>query len=420
MNGKGRLVQNASVDVAIIGAGPYGLGLAHHLERRGVERRIFGRPMQFWRDMPGGMFLKSFGFATSIPTADGTRTLPEYCRARGLEDKEPIAISTFAEYGLDVQRALVPDVVAQHVARLSRDGSGFELELENGERTRARHVVVATGLSYCESMAPQLAHLAPHFISHTGQHKTFAPFAGKDVVVIGAGQSALQAAALLYESGARVRVVARERVSWNTRMPLERPLLDRLRNPNTPLGAGRDNWVLTSLPWVFPRLSEERRVRITRRHLGPSGAWWLRDRVAGLVTIDEESSISSVREHGERLLLDVQHRSGRSTMEADHIIAGTGYQSDVDRLPFLGPDLRAAIARTERAPRLSLRYESSVPGLFFVGPLAAFSFGPASRFVAGSPYAARTLSQYLRTRSRRRAVAPGVAAPATVAASAPR
>jgi cation diffusion facilitator CzcD-associated flavoprotein CzcO len=408
------------VDVAIIGAGPYGLGLAHHLERRGVERRIFGRPMQFWRDMPGGMFLKSFGFATSISTADGTRTLPEYCRARGLEDKEPIAISTYAEYGLDLQRSLIPDVVPQHVTRVARESRGFEVELENGERTLARHVVVATGLTYCESMAPQLAHLPEAQVSHTGQHKTFAPFADKDVVVIGAGQSALQAAALLHESGARVRVVARERVSWNTRMPLERPLLDRLRNPNTALGAGRDNWVLTRLPWVFPRFSELKRVRITRRHLGPSGAWWLRHRVDGLVLVQEHTVVSGVREQGGRLLLDIANAAGHETIEVDHVMAGTGYEADVDRLPFLSADLRAAIARTERAPRLGLRFESSVPGLFFIGPLAAFSFGPVSRFVAGSPYAVRTLARHLSGRARRSVVATGESPPTPVAAAAER
>jgi cation diffusion facilitator CzcD-associated flavoprotein CzcO len=403
--------------VAIVGAGPYGLGLAHHLERQGVDRRVFGRPMQFWRDMPGGMFLKSFGFATSIPTADGTRTLPEYCRARNLEDKEPIAISTYAEYGLEVQRSLVPDVVPHHVTRVSREGAGFDIELETGERTLARSVVIATGLTHCEVIAPQLAHLPSARVSHTGQHKSFAPFEGKDVVVVGAGQSALQAAALLHEAGAHVRVIARERVSWNTRMPLERPLLDRLRNPNTALGAGRDNWVLTNLPWVFPRFQEPRRIRITRRHLGPSGAWWLRDRVDGIVAIDEQTTITGARERGERLALDVECADGRRTVEVDHVMAGTGYEADVDRLLFLSPDLRAAVARTERAPRLSLRFESSVPGLFFVGPMAAFSFGPVSRFVAGSPYAAKTVSRYLRARVGRRAVAGGLASPARVAPS---
>jgi hypothetical protein len=44
-------------------------------------------------------------------------------------------------------------------------------------------------------------------------------------------------------------------------------------------------------------------------------------------------------------------------------------------------------------PILDRRFESSLPGLFFVGATAAYSFGPYCRFVAGSGYAARTLTQ---------------------------
>ena len=54
------------IDVAIIGAGPYGLSLGAHLKERGVPFRIFGQPMQAWREMPRGMYLKSLGFATNV------------------------------------------------------------------------------------------------------------------------------------------------------------------------------------------------------------------------------------------------------------------------------------------------------------------------------------------------------------------
>src|SRR5438067_13882255 len=102
------LVLPTAVDVAIIGAGPNGLGLATHLRKRGVPHRIFGSPMQTWRDMPENMNLKSLGFATSIPTPDGRRTFPEYCRANGLEDYAPMAFAAFAQYCMDFQRDLVP------------------------------------------------------------------------------------------------------------------------------------------------------------------------------------------------------------------------------------------------------------------------------------------------------------------------
>jgi 2-polyprenyl-6-methoxyphenol hydroxylase-like FAD-dependent oxidoreductase len=68
-------------DIAIIGAGPYGLSLAAHLAAAGLDFRIFGRPMQFWREhMPEGMVLKSEGFASSLWHPHGALTLKEYCQ----------------------------------------------------------------------------------------------------------------------------------------------------------------------------------------------------------------------------------------------------------------------------------------------------------------------------------------------------
>src|SRR6202022_4560770 len=136
------------VDVVIVGAGPYGLSLASQLSARGVERRIFGFPMQAWRQMPPGMCLKSFGFATSIPTPQRHFTFPEYCRTRGLEDFEPIEYATFAEYGEWFQQQLVPDLEQVHVTDITRLDQGFEVTLETGEQLRARRVVVAVGLGY--------------------------------------------------------------------------------------------------------------------------------------------------------------------------------------------------------------------------------------------------------------------------------
>src|SRR5215468_1179097 len=125
-------MQRHMVEVAIIGAGPNGLGLATHLRKRGIEHRIFGSTMQTWRDLPQNMNLKSLGFATSIPTPDGTHTFPEFCRANNLEDYEPIEYATFARYGMEFQRELVPYVENTKVANLTRSGPEFELTLESG------------------------------------------------------------------------------------------------------------------------------------------------------------------------------------------------------------------------------------------------------------------------------------------------
>ena len=385
-----------SVDTVVIGAGPYALSLGYRLGQLGVERRVFGVPMQVWRDMPRGMFLKSFGFATSIPTLQGDHTLPEYCRARALEDLEPIAIDTFVQYGMSFQQRLVPDVEPVRVANVRRQSGGFEVTVETGERLRARRVVVATGLSYFEVIPDMFAGLPAGIVSHTAHHQDFAPFAGLDVTVVGAGQSALQAAALLNESGANVRLIARGQVLWNTRAPLDRPWMDRLRNPNTVVGAGRENWILEHAPRLIHHLPADFRVRFTRAHLGPMGAWWLRDRVEGQFPIYERSRIVEVKHERNKVRLRVSIADGNEhRIETDHIIAGTGYDIDVERIAFLDRSLSREIRRIVRAPMLSRHFQSSVPGLYFIGPSAAFSFGPLARFVAGAPFATATVARHV-------------------------
>src|SRR5664279_1261464 len=72
-------------DVAIVGAGPYGLSLAAHGTAAGLDVRVFGKPLSTWRDhMPAGMLLKSDGFASNLSAANPDSTLKVYCAARGI------------------------------------------------------------------------------------------------------------------------------------------------------------------------------------------------------------------------------------------------------------------------------------------------------------------------------------------------
>ena len=68
-----------SCDVAIIGAGPYGLAAAAHLRAAGIATRVFGEPMAFWRhNMPDGMKLRSPWIATHIAEPRHRFTLDDY------------------------------------------------------------------------------------------------------------------------------------------------------------------------------------------------------------------------------------------------------------------------------------------------------------------------------------------------------
>jgi hypothetical protein len=185
-------------------------------------------------------------------------------------------------------------------------------------------------------------------------------------------------------------------------MAERRSIKERLRNPQSVVGPGRDNWVLEHFPSLMHYLPERRRVRFTRRHLGPFGTWWLRDKIEGKVPVHTRAEIVQASEAEGRIRLTVRDDAGERQFDTDHIVAGTGFEADLDRISFIDPALAARVARVERAPKLSSTFESSVPGLYFVGPVAAFSFGPLVRFVCGAAFAAPTVARHLKRKRRSR------------------
>ena len=92
------------LNIAIVGAGPYGLSIAAHFRQRGIPFRIFGRPMDSWlAHMPKGMMLKSEGFASDIYDPDADFTLKHFCAERRIEYADtgvPVRLETFSAYGL--------------------------------------------------------------------------------------------------------------------------------------------------------------------------------------------------------------------------------------------------------------------------------------------------------------------------------
>jgi hypothetical protein len=111
--------------------------------------------------------------------------------------------------------------------------------------------------------------------------------------------------------------------------------------------------------------------------------------------------VTGAREAAGRVALQLRHANDGSEgqLVVDHVIAGSGYDIDVERLEFIDRQLGCAIQRLERAPRLSANFETSVSGLHFIGPASAMSFGPLFRFVVGAEYTARVVSAHLAART---------------------
>ncbi len=390
------------IDTVIVGAGPYGLSVAAHLRHQGIPFRIFGRPMDSWlQHMPKGMMLKSDGFASDIYDPEQAFTLRQFCADNGIKyayTGVPVLLETFGAYGLAFRDRMVPELEDKMVANVDRSPSGFVVRLEDGETIQARRVVLAIGITHFEYIPENLAQLPPEFLSHSARHREVEPFRGRSVIVIGGGASALDLAGLLQEAGAQVQLVTRRKeLKFHTR-PTGKPRSwwQQIRHPQSGLGPGMRSRFFADAPGVFYYLPESLRLEIVRTTLGPSGGWFIRDKVIGKLPLHLSCTPQGADVQNGKVRLSIQAADGsKREVVAEHIIAATGYRVDLERLKFVSPEIRSKIKVVGGAPVLSTGFESSVPGLYFAGVAAANSFGPVMRFAFGAGFAARTITRAL-------------------------
>ena len=376
----------------VIGAGPYGLSSAAYIKSKGIQTHVFGKPMEFWQNMPSEMHLKSSWSALNISDHAGKYSLNRYAKSSGIAQQEPVPLQIFLKYGHWFQQQVVPDVDQTYVQFLTKDSNKFHLDLADGRSIKASAVIVATGISSFAYIPDFASHLPPTLASHNQTHKDFSQFKQKKVIVVGSGQSALETAALLHEADASVEIISRGPVTWiDRRLYRYTGPAKRIFYPPSDVGPPGVNW-LVAFPLLFRRFSDEVRRSLDERSVRPAGAPWLRNKVEGKVTCTENTSILAVTEHGERLHLKLSDGTARGV---DHIILGTGYRANINALKFIDPSLLLKIQEQNGSPVLNEWFESSIPQLHFVGALAGYAFGPLCRFVVGSKVAARQVAQHL-------------------------
>ena len=390
-------------DAAIIGAGPYGLSAAAHLRTvKGLDLRVFGEPMAFWeRDMPTGMLLRSNWSATQIADPNASLTLEAFQAATRSHFSTPVPLDQFIEYGRWYQREAVPHLDRRWVERVERDCKGFRLTLQDGDMVRARRVIVAGGIGSFAWRPPDFAALPADLASHTSEHRDFRKFAGKQVLVVGGGQSALESGALLHEGGAQVEIVVRSnRIHWlqgwasKTLHHRLGTVTKRLLYAPTDVGPALLSQLLAR-PGLLKWLPRGLQTMFSKRALRPAGARWLFDRLHD-VPVRLGRSVVAVRTEGERVKLRLSDGSERTV---DHILLGTGYRIDISKYRFLSPGIVQSIKRYNGYPCLKDGMETSVPGLHMIGAPACWSFGPLLRFVSGARYASQALMRVVTANS---------------------
>jgi len=382
-------------DVAIIGAGPYGLSAAAHLRTiKGLDVHAFGEPMCFWeRNMPVGMLLRSGWAASHIADPSQSLTLEAFQAASGKKFFSPVPLDRFVEYGSWYQSRAVPDLDQRKIVRLEEHAKRFRLILEKGEAIIARRVVVAAGISSFAWRPPEFADLPNSLASHTSEHREFRNFAGKNVLVIGSGQSALESAALLHENGAQVEIVARaHQVRWlgglvsRTIHSSLGPTISKLLYAPTDVGPAGICQIVARPDLVreFPRPIQD---WFRKRSIRPAGARWLVARLQN-VPMSLGRSVVSAAPAGERVRVKLDNGTDRTV---DHVFLGTGYRVDVSKYDFFAPELAQSISSFQGYPRLREGFETSVPNLHILGAPAVWSFGALMQFVVGTHYAGRAL-----------------------------
>ncbi|MGN5480845.1 hypothetical protein ACTMU2_41490 [Cupriavidus basilensis] len=203
---------------------------------------------------------------------------------------------------------------------------------------------------------------------------------GKEIIIVGGGQSAIGLAALMSEVGARVRLLVRgDAVNWSREPRTSNGIASRLLRARVGLGRGWDSnnpwllamsFVLSEYPATFHKMSlRQREADLPDTSWGPSGARWLRNRVEGKLEISTQTEVRSAAVRNGRIEVEVDSGTGTSAFSADHVVLATGFKVDMTRHAFLSSEILSSLSLVDGSPGLTSNFETSVPNLYVLGPL---------------------------------------------------
>lgn len=313
--------------VLVIGAGASGLAVAAELQRRGVRAEILERTDAIgssWRTRYDRLRLNTCRWNSTL----SREAFPRRTQAFPVRDDYVRYLAAYAEsHRLSVQFGAAVDWI-------DRVDDRWRLSTSVGPLT-AGHVVIATGFQHTPRHPdwPGL-HLYPGRVLHSAEYRNPGPFRDADVLVVGAGCSALDIAHDLAQGGAgRVRVAVRSQPNLLRRAPL-----------------GLPSDLLALLQFRLPaRIADHTDRALRRITIGDLTAWGLTPpdegsftrarRTGSGPTIVDKPVITAIKSGRIEIVAGVDHAdadgvrlSDGSAVRPDVIIAATGYTSGLVRL----------------------------------------------------------------------------------------
>jgi FAD-dependent urate hydroxylase len=384
------------LDVAIVGAGPYGLSVAAHVANQSV--RTFGEPMETWRTrMPADMLLRSDWEETSLSAPENRGSIDRWTAETAEAREEPIPLQKFLRYAEWFRRTFVTEGDPSNVVSLERADRGYRLTTAAGEEVAASRVVVAVGAIPFAYAPPPLSEATGDGVTLATDAQDYGAYRGRRVVIVGGGQGGLESAALAAREGADVELIVRSGLRWfadrephRPRGPLHRRLY-RLAYPVVGYGPPPLNR-LALHPDLFAVLPRPVRGLLSARILRAGGSPWLREEVERAVRVSDGRAVVAVERRNDAIRLRL---SDGSVRDADAVIVAAGFRFSLDRLPFLSRQVRSGIQLEDGWPVLDRWFRATERGLFFVGFAAEHRFGPIARFIPGTRFTATRVREAL-------------------------
>jgi Flavin-binding monooxygenase-like len=350
-------------DVAVIGAGSSGLAVLKALRERGIAVECFERGSDvggLWRfENDNGL---SGAYASLRTNVSRERMqYPSFPMPRSYHDfPSHSEMAAYLEAYAEAFELRELITFRASVDRMEPDSSGkWSLCLDDGSVRRYRAVVVAIGLFWC----PKIPNYPGSFggeVSHSHDYRTPEPFTGRNVLVVGAGQSAAEIAVEVSNVAARTLMSVRSGTHVLPRRIDGRPYDAADVDP------------LNRMPWRLMNLIYGWRVGL---ELGPTPSSWPTGahRLLEGIPIISSDLVPAVRQEDvvvkpaiDRLMWDRVRFVDGSEERVDRIIYATGYRIS---LPFLPSSLGSANARD--FPLYRRIVPPDVGGLFFAGFLDA-------------------------------------------------